>query len=66
MRLSPISHRIYPKLYLSIFDLVVYPTGWCDPNFTKFDGEGSRTTSEYVSQYFAQLGEAGSIEALHI
>jgi hypothetical protein len=66
MGLSPISHKIYQKPYPNIFDLVGYPTGWRVPDFIKFDGEGSRTTWEHVSQYLAQLGEAGSIEALRI
>jgi hypothetical protein len=66
MGLSPISHNIYQKLYPSIFDSVAYPAGWCVLNFIKFDGEGSRTTWEHVSQYLAPLGEASSIEALHI
>jgi hypothetical protein len=66
MGLSPISHQIYHKLYPSIFDLVAYPVGWRVPDLTKFDGEGSRTTWEHVSQYLAQLGEAGSVEALRV
>jgi hypothetical protein len=66
MRLSPINHQIYQKSYLSIFNSVAYPTGWCVPDFTKFDGEVSRTTWEDMSQYLAQLGEAGSVEALPI
>jgi hypothetical protein len=40
--------------------------GWCVVDFTKFDSEGSRTMWEHVSQYLAQLGEAGSVEAFHI
>jgi hypothetical protein len=64
--LSPISHQIYQKPYLSIFNSVAYPVGWRVPAFTKFDGEGSRTTWEHVSQYLAELGEAGSDEALRI
>jgi hypothetical protein len=66
MGLSAISHRIYQKLSLSIFDSVAYPAGWRVPNFSKFDGEGSRTKWEHVSQYLAQLGEAGSVEALRV
>jgi hypothetical protein len=66
MGLSLISHRIYQKPYLSIFDSVAYPAIWHVPDFTKFDGEGSRTTWEHVSQYIAQLGEVGSIEALRV
>jgi hypothetical protein len=38
--------------------------GWRVSDFSKFDGEGSRTTWEHVSQYLAQLVEASSIEAL--
>jgi hypothetical protein len=66
MGLSPISHRIYQKLYPSIFNSVAYPTGWHVPDFTKSEGEGSRTTWKHVSQYLAQLGKAGSVEALHV
>jgi hypothetical protein len=66
MGLSPISNRIYQKSYPSIFDSVAYPAGWRIPDFSKFDSEGSRTTWEHVSQYLAQLGEAGSVEALHV
>jgi hypothetical protein len=40
--------------------------GWCVPDFSKFDGEGSHTTWEHVSQYLAQLGEASSVEALRV
>jgi hypothetical protein len=66
MGLSAISHKIYQKPYPSIFDSVAYPAGWRIPNFSKFDGEGSRTTWEHVSQYLDQLGEVSSIEALRV
>jgi hypothetical protein len=49
--LSPISHWIYEKLYPSIFNLVAYPVGWHVPDFSKFDGKGSCTTWEHMSQY---------------
>jgi hypothetical protein len=42
MGLSPISHKIYQKPYLSIYDSVGYPVGWCVLDFIKFDGEGLR------------------------
>jgi hypothetical protein len=64
--LSPISHKTYQKPYLSIFDSVPYLAGWRVPDFIKFDGEGSRTTWEHMSQYLAQLGEASSIEVLRV
>jgi hypothetical protein len=66
MGLSPTSHKIYQKLYPSIFDSVAYLARWCVLDFIKFDGEGSRTTWEHVSQYLAQLGEASSIEVLRV
>jgi hypothetical protein len=66
MGLSPISHKIYQKLYPSIFDSVAYLTDWRVPDFIKFDGEGSRTMWEHVSQYLAQSGEASSIGALRV
>jgi hypothetical protein len=66
MGLCTISHRIYQKPYPSIFDSVAYPAGWRVPDFSKFVGAGSHTTWEHMSQYLAQLGEAGSVEALHV
>jgi hypothetical protein len=66
MGLSLIRHKIYQKPYPSIFDSVAHPAGWHVPDFNKFDGKGSRTTWEHVSQYLAQLGKASSIEALHV
>ena len=35
-------------------------------NFSKFNGEDSETTWEHVSQYLAQLGEAGSMDELKV
>jgi hypothetical protein len=66
MGLSPISHRIDQKPYPGIFDSIAYPVGWRILDFSKFDGDGSRTTWEHVSQYLAQLEEVGSVEALRI
>jgi hypothetical protein len=42
--LSPISHKIYQKLYPTIFDSVASPACWCVPDFIKIDGEGSSNT----------------------
>jgi hypothetical protein len=36
------------------------------PDFVKFNGEDNMTTWEHVSQYLAQLGEVGSIDALKV
>jgi hypothetical protein len=66
MGLSLISHKIYQKPYPSIFDSVAYPTGWHVLDCIKIDSEGSQTMWEHVSQYLAQLGEASSIELLHV
>jgi len=51
--------RLYQKPYKAEFDNVPYPQGWRIPDFVKFSGEDSRTTWEHISQYLAQLGEAG-------
>jgi hypothetical protein len=40
--------------------------GWRTPDSVKFSGEDNRTTWEHISQYLAQLGEVGSIDALKI
>jgi hypothetical protein len=58
--------RVYQKSYPLHFDLVPYPMGWCTPNFVKFNGEDNRTTWDHLSQYLAQLGEVGSIDALKV
>ena len=59
-------NKVYKKPYPDYFDLIPYPVGWRVPDFIKFDGEGPRTTWEHISQYVAQLGEAGTIEALRV
>jgi hypothetical protein len=58
--------RVYQKLYPSHFDLVPYLMGWHTPDFAKFNGEDNRTTWEHVSQYLAQLGEVGLVDALMV
>jgi hypothetical protein len=58
--------RVHQKSYPLHFDLVPYPVGWCTPNFVKFNGEDNRTTWEHDSQYLAQLGKVGSIDALKV
>jgi hypothetical protein len=40
--------------------------GWHTPDFVKFNGEDNRTTWEHVSQYLAQLGKVGLIDALKV
>ena len=55
------SSRLYQKPYPPEFDFVSYPAGWHVPEFTKFNGDDSRTTWEYVSQYILQWGKPVSI-----
>jgi hypothetical protein len=56
----------YRKPYPSSFDSVLYPIGWCCLEFVKFNGDDTKTTWEHVSQYLAQLGEAGAIEEIKV
>ena len=55
----------YQKSYPSSFDLVQYPASFRLPD-VKFSGEDSKSTFEHISQYLAQLGEAGSINELKV
>ena len=59
-------NRIYKKPYPEYFDAVQCPLGYKIPDFVKFNGEGTKTTWEHVSQYLAQLGEAGSLNELKV
>ena len=43
-----------------------YPTGRRVSDFIKFSGDDNRSTWEHISQYVAQLGEAGSSSALRV
>ena len=56
--------RLYRRSYSDSFDLVPYPACWCVPDFVKFSGDDNRSTWEHISQYVAQLGEAGSSNSL--
>ena len=58
--------RTYQKPYPTSFDSVAYPAGFRLPEFAKFSGEDTRSTFEHISQYLAQLGEAGSINELKV
>src|SRR6185503_14307018 len=57
---------LYQKSYPAEFDFVSFPAGWRIPEFTKFNGDDSRTTLEHVSQYILQLAEASFKDALHV
>jgi len=56
--------RLYQRSYVDAFDLIPYPVSWRVPGFVKFSGDDNRSTLEHISQYLAQLGEAGSSKSL--
>jgi hypothetical protein len=58
--------RLYQKPYRADFDYVAFPPGWCMPDFVKFTSDDNRTTWEHISQYTAQLGEAGTYNSLKV
>jgi hypothetical protein len=58
--------RLYQKPYRADFDYVAFPRGWRMPDFVKFSGDDNRTTWEHISQYTAQLGEAGTYNSLKV
>jgi hypothetical protein len=58
--------NLYQKPYDPEFDRFPLPHGWRMPDLTKFSGGDDRTTWEHISQYTAQLGEAGVYNALKV
>ena len=58
--------RLYQRTYVDAFNLIPYPAGQCVPDFVKFSGDDNRSTREHISQYIAQLGEAGSSKSLRV
>jgi hypothetical protein len=62
---KPVS-RMYQKPYPEYFDALPYPQGYKVPDFAKFNGVDNKTTWEHVSQYLAQLGEAGNSDPLKV
>ena len=56
--------RLYQRTYVDAFNLIPYPAGQRVPDFVKFSGDDNRSTWEHISQYIAQLGEAGSSKSL--
>jgi hypothetical protein len=58
--------RLYQKPYRADFDYMAFPPGWRMPDFVKFSGGDNRTTWEHISQYIAQLGEAGTYNSLKV
>jgi hypothetical protein len=58
--------RLYQKPYRADFVYVSFPPVWRMPDFVKFSGDDNRTTWEHISQYTAQLGEAGTYNSLKV
>ena len=55
---------LYKHPYLEWYDLVTLPTNYRLPEFAKFTSQDSTSTTEHVSRYLIQLGEA-SVEDAH-
>ena len=58
--------HVYLKSYPASFDSVAYHAGFRLAEFIKFRGGDTRSTFEHISQYLAQLGEAGSTNELKV
>jgi hypothetical protein len=58
--------RFYQKPYPDYYDQLPYPRGNRVPKFSKFSGEDCKTTSEHVSQFILQCGEASANDALKL
>ena len=54
----------YKRPYLEWYDLVALPTNYRLLEFTKFTGQDSTSTIEYISWYLTQLDKA-SVEDAH-
>jgi hypothetical protein len=55
----------YRKPYSHWFD-TSYPQGTRIPDFSKFSGEGGKSTHEHISQYIAHLWELADGEAYRV
>ena len=58
--------HVYLKSYPASFDSVAYHAGFRLAEFIKFRGGDTRSTFEHISQYLAQLEEAGSTNELKV
>jgi hypothetical protein len=58
--------NLYQKPYDPEFDRFPLPRGRHLPDLIKFSGDDDRTTWEHISQYTAQLGEAGVYNTLKV
>jgi hypothetical protein len=58
--------NLYQKQHDPEFDRFPLPRGWRMPDLIKVSGDDDPTTWEHISQYTAQLGEAGVYNALKV
>jgi hypothetical protein len=56
----------YQTLYSHGFDVVPYPQGVRIQDFSKFSGEGGKSSDEHISQYLAHLGELADRKAYRV
>jgi hypothetical protein len=49
--------RSYQKSYPEFYDTIPYPRGFRVPDFSKFNGDDSRTTYEHIGQFLAQTND---------
>jgi hypothetical protein len=54
--------RAYQKPYPKYFDTIPYLQGFRVPDFTKFNGDDTKTTYEHVGQFLAQVNDVGIID----
>jgi hypothetical protein len=57
---------VYQKYYPNYYDKLPYPRGYRVLEFSKFSGEGGKTTLEHVGQFILQCGEASANDALRL
>jgi hypothetical protein len=57
---------VYQKYYPNYYDKLPYPRGYRVLEFSKFSGEGGKTTLEHVGQFILQCGEASVNDALRL
>jgi hypothetical protein len=51
--------RTYQKPYPEYFDTIPYPQGFRVPDFSKFNGDDTKTTYEHIGQFLAQVNDLG-------
>lgn len=65
MQIKP-SRNSYNKSYASYFDFMKVHDGWRVSTFYKLNGDGSKSTTEHVGMFVAQMGEARTMEVINV